>query len=253
MVILRNILLLVLAVGIASGCSSDSAWDCVKTEGTIIQETLDVPVFSKVKVHHRVQLFVAQGETQEVVLETGENMRDKISVSVTENTLEIQSDISCNFFRDYGITKVYVTTPDLEEIRHTSAYTVKSTGVLRFPELRLLSEDNSEATVTHTNGDFELELDVENLIVVANGKSNFFLSGMAERASLGLYSGDGRVEAAGLQVQHLTLFHRSSNKMVVHPRESIRGEIRSVGDVIAVHQPPVVEVETYFTGQLLFE
>ena len=41
--------------------------------------------------------------------------------------------------------------------------------------------------------------------------------------------------------------------MVVNPIESIRGEIVSVGDVIAKNRPPVVEVEELFMGRLIFE
>jgi hypothetical protein len=41
--------------------------------------------------------------------------------------------------------------------------------------------------------------------------------------------------------------------MFVNPQRSIRGEIRSGGDVIAVFRPPVVEVEEFYTGRLIFE
>jgi hypothetical protein len=61
------------------------------------------------------------------------------------------------------------------------------------------------------------------------------------------------VEAANFEVQNLNIYHRSSNKMIVNPQQSIRGEIRSVGDVIAVFQPLVVEVEQFYTGRLIFE
>lgn len=40
--------------------------------------------------------------------------------------------------------------------------------------------------------------------------------------------------------------------MVVNPQQSIIGQIVSTGDVIAINQPPNVEVEVLFTGQLIF-
>jgi hypothetical protein len=39
----------------------------------------------------------------------------------------------------------------------------------------------------------------------------------------------------------------------VNPQNKIAGEIRGTGDVIAVNEPPVVEVEQFFTGQLIFQ
>lgn len=234
------------------GCDTEG-WDCIKTSGDIIEEEIVVPAFTEITVFHRVQLFIQQGSEQKVVLETGENLRKNIKVSVQDNRLILENDASCNLFRDYEITKVFVTTPYLTTIRNSSGSTVKSIGTLHFPELTLRSEDTSSDTVTHTNGSYELQLDVDNFTIVSNGIANFFISGSATDANIGLYSGDSRFEGASFVVQDLNFFHRSSNKMIVNPQQSLKGEIRSTGDVISVNQPPVVEVETFYTGQLIFE
>jgi hypothetical protein len=236
-----------------TACDSDSAWDCVKAAGTIVQEEITLETFEKLDVRHRVQLIVKQGDEQMVILETGENLRSKITLKVVDGVLRIDNGNSCNLVRDYGITKVYVTSPNITQIRNGSGLPVLSDGELTFPSLTLLSEDTAVEEDIHTVGDFKLLLDVQSLSIVANGKSNFFLSGQAENAFIGLYSGDGRVEAANFIVQDLNIYHRSSNKMYVSPRQSIRGEIRGVGNVIAVFQPPVVEVEEFYTGRLIFE
>lgn len=236
-----------------TSCDSDSAWECIKAAGTIIQEEIVFESFDKLDVRHRVQLIVKQGVEQKVILETGENLRGKITLNVTDGVLRIDNGNSCNLVRDYGISKVYVTSPNITQIRNGSGLPVLSEGVLAFPSLALISEDTAVEGDIHTVGDFNLQLDVQNFSIVANGKSNFFLSGTAETAFIGLYSGDGRVEAAEFEIQDLNIYHRSTNKMIVNPRQSIRGEIRSLGDVIAVFQPPVVEVEQFYTGRLIFE
>jgi hypothetical protein len=250
---MNRILIFLFLLFVFTSCDSDSAWDCVKAAGTIVQEEITLEPFEKLDVRHRVQLIVKHGEEQKVILETGENLRSNISLSVIDGVLRVDNSASCNLVRDYGITKVYVTSPNITQIRNGSGLPVLSEGVLAFPSLALLSEDTAVEGTIHTVGDFELQLNVQSLSIVANGKSNFFLSGQAETAFIGLYSGDGRVEAANFEVQDLNIYHRSSNKMIVNPRQSIRGEIRSVGDVIAVFQPPVVEVEEFYTGRLIFE
>jgi len=234
-------------------CDSDSAWDCVKTTGAITQQEITLNSFQKIDVRHRVQLVVKQGNEQQVVLETGENLRGKISLNVANGELRIDNENSCNLLRDYGITKLFVTSPNITHIRNGSGLPVLSDGVLHYTSLNLISEDTALEDDIHTVGDFELQLDVENLNIVANGKSNFFLSGQAERATIGLYGGDGRVEAVNLIVQDLTVFHRSSNKMIVNPQQSIIGEIRGVGDIFSHNVPPVVEVEEFYTGKLIFQ
>ncbi|MBT3871834.1 MAG: hypothetical protein HOF75_04330 [Flavobacteriaceae bacterium] len=63
--------------------------------------------------------------------------------------------------------------------------------------------------------------------------SNFLLTGSAVKAQIGSYSDNSIVEAADFLIQDLIVFHRSTNKIIVNPRVSIIGEIRSLGDVIS--------------------
>lgn len=236
-----------------TGCDSDTAWDCVKASGTIYQEEIIIEMFTKIDVRHRVQLIVEQGDKQKVVLETGENLRKKIHFSVADGRLLIEDDNKCNLFRDYGITKVYVTSPDITEIRNGSGLTVESRGVLRFPNLALLSDDTFNDEDYHTDGNFILNVETENFSITANGISNYYISGSAVNANIGLYSGAGRFEGANFTVQNVRVFHRSSNKIIVNPQESLSGEIRSTGNLISVNRPPVVNVEQYYTGRLIFQ
>jgi hypothetical protein len=40
--------------------------------------------------------------------------------------------------------------------------------------------------------------------------------------------------------------------MEVNPQQSLTGEIRGIGDVISTQTPVVVDIEQFYTGQLLF-
>jgi hypothetical protein len=91
------------------------------------------------------------------------------------------------------------------------------------------------------------------LNIVANGFSDFFLTGTAVKAEIALYSGNSRVEAADLLIHDLMVFHRSTNKIIVNPQMSIIGEIRSLGDVISKNKPPLIDVIEYYTGRLIFD
>ncbi|MDC8001057.1 DUF2807 domain-containing protein [Aequorivita todarodis] len=236
-----------------AGCSSDSGWDCIQTAGEVVQKERSVQPFTKILVWERIKLYIQQGNEQKVVVETGENLMNDIAVSVTNGKLEIHNNNSCNLLRDYGLTKVYITSPNITEIRSSTGLPVESIGVLRFPSLSLASEDQQNEDQYHIDGDFKLNLEVENLNIVANGLSKFYLSGSATNASFGLYAGDCRVYAEDLIVQKLTVYHRSTGPMVVNPQLSIKGKIVSLGDVISKNRPPVVEVEELYRGKLIFE
>lgn len=235
------------------GCSSDKGWDCIQTAGTIVQTEVSVPEFTKILVWERTKLYIQQGDVQKVMVETGENLMSDIEVTVTDGLLEIHNYNACNLVRDYGITKVYVTTPKLTDIRSSSGLTVESVGVLRFLNLSLISEDSQIEDQYHVDGDFKLSLEVENLTVTANGLSKFYLEGSATNAVMGLYSGDCRIYSEDLIVQNLTLYQRSTGPMVVNPQQSIKGKIVGLGNVISKTRPSIVEVEELYRGRLIFE
>ncbi len=235
------------------GCNSDSGWDCIQTSGAIVEKEVSMPPFTKILVWERTKLFIQQGDEQKVVIETGENLMDDIKVFVTNGKLEIHNNNNCNFTRDYGLTKVYITSPNITEIRSSTGLPVESIGVLRYPSLVLLSEDRQNEDQYHIDGDFKLNLEVEYLNIVANGLSNFYLSGSATNASFGLYAGDCRIYSEDLIIQKLNFYHRSTGTMVVNPQEFIKGKIVSLGNVISKTRPPIIEVEELYRGRLIFE
>lgn len=234
-------------------CDSENGSDCFKKEGAIVSKEIDVAPFTEIIVFERVQLFIEEGPVQKVIIESGENLIDDVEVKVEGNHLALTDNNNCNFIRDYHITKVYVTSPNITKIRNSSSLEITSIGVLTYPELELLSENYENEDLYRTDGDFNLSLNVNIVSVASNGHSTFRLNGTANKADFGLYAGNTRILAENLTVNKLYLFHRSSSPMVVSPIESIHGEIFSVGDVLAKNRPPIIEVEELFTGRLIFE
>lgn len=235
-------------------CNSEYVWDCIQESGPIIEKEFETTVFKKIQVWDRVQLFVSQGAEQNIRVTTGENLMNEIQVKVEDSILTISDRNSCNWVRDYALTKVYVTTPNIDEIRNSSGFTVENIGPLVFEELNLVSEDPDGDGVYHRDGDFRLnELDIQRLRIYGNGVAKFYLTGKANVAFFGALDGDVRIEAGALEVRHFYFFHRSTNKMIVNPINLIVGTITSLGDVIAKNRPPVVEVEQRYTGKLIFE
>lgn len=244
-------ILLLLSLTVLVACSSENAWDCLKTAGNSLIQEMAVPEFDKILVWDGIELIIEQGTEHKVKIQTGENLLTKINVSVSDGQLQISQDLSCNFFRDYPDVSVTVTTPDLKEIRSSTGYGIHSKGILKFDSLHLYSEDT--AGDYHNSGDFNLTLDVHELFVVANGNSAFYLKGKVAKSNFGLYSGDCRIYAEDLIIGDLEFFHRSTGVIVVNPQHSLKGKIVSLGDVISKNRPPIVEVETLFRGKLIFD
>ena len=148
---------------------------------------------------------------------------------------------------------MFVTSPNISEIRNGSGLPVRSQGVLTYSSLKLLSEDFNQEGEVNTNGDFQLEVDCNTLRVEVNNLSSSFISGEVNNLIVKYYSGDARFEGRNLIAQDVDIFQRSSNDMIINVQQSLIGEIRGTGDVILVNTPPVIDVEQFYTGQLIFE
>ncbi|WP_296314091.1 head GIN domain-containing protein [Winogradskyella sp. UBA3174] len=232
-------------------CNSEDAGDCFQTAGSIIQETVDIPSFERILVNRDIELIIKEAPEYKVTIQTGENLINDVEVNVIGNQLVLTDNNSCNYVRDFGITKVYVEAPNLIEIRTSSQYEISSDGILNYDMLSLFSEDfngGSEFTV----GDFRLSVASENITISSNNISIFYIDGSVENLFVGFFSGSGRFEGENLIAQNVDVFHRSSNDMVVNPVQSITGELRGTGDLLSVNQPPLVDVERFYIGQLIF-
>ncbi len=238
---------------IVLGCDAEDAPGCFKKAGTITSEVVEVAAFEEIIVYERVKLFIRQGPVHKVEIETGENLRKDVSVIVENNRLSIRNENSCNLVRDYEITRVTVTMPDLTWLQNSSGSAIESIGVLELEDLWLRSVNQERDLSIHTDGDFILELDVENLRITNDNISNYFLSGKVENFNAFFAAGDARLEAGDLIVQNYDIFHRGTNKMIINPQKSLQGEIRSTGDVISKNLPPTVRVKEFYTGRLIFE
>ncbi len=252
---MKKIIVILVGITMMSGCNSENAWDCFQSSGELVQQEFELNQFKKIIVWNRVQLFVSYGYEQKVVIESGENLFNEVLVRVEDSILKVSDRNSCNYNRDYGITKVFVTTNvDSLEIRNSSGLPVVGQGQINFKKLTLVSEDREQEGEFHIDGDFIFDdLNVTQLEILANGLSKFYLKGKTNSANFGLFDGDARIEAAELEINYLNLFHRSTNKMIVNPINLIQGKIVGLGDVISVNHPPQVNVEELFTGKLIFQ
>ncbi len=233
-------------------CNSENANNCFQKAGAIIQTEVEVATFDKVTVHERIELIITQGNLQKVIVETGENLLNDISVEVINNELILKNFNTCNFIREYDLTKVYITSPNLTTIRNASEYNVSSNGVLTYPSLYLRS--SGEKSDYLSIGDWHLTIKNENLRIWSNGIANFYLEGTTNNLDLSFSDGDTRFEGKEFVAQHVKVRQVSSNNMLIFPVQSLTGSIHSTGNVISFNKPTTVEVEELSDyGKLIFK
>ncbi|MGY0393419.1 head GIN domain-containing protein [Bizionia sp. KMM 8389] len=241
-----------LVVIIISSCSTENANDCFQTTGHIVQESVPVESFDRIVVFKDVTLILKEAAEYSVVVETGANLMNDVEVVVADNQLQISDYNTCNLVRDYGVTKVYVSAPNITEIRSSTQFEIQSDGVLNYPNLALISE-NFNMPEALTVGDFKLNVNTHNLTVSSNNLSSYFMSGTVENLNVRFYSGIGRFEGRHLTAQKVHVYHRGGNDVVVNPIQELKGDLYGTGNLLSVNRPPLVEVEQHYQGGLIFE
>ena len=154
---MKKIIYIVIVI-IVFACDSENAGDCFQKTGSIIKEEVSLSSFDKILVNRDIELIIKEGPEQKVVIETGENLLNDVTAIVVDGKLTLTDNNTCNYVRDYGVTKVYVTAPNIKEIRSSTQYDVRSDGVLTYSTLTVLAEDFG-LPESVTSGNFILEID----------------------------------------------------------------------------------------------
>jgi hypothetical protein len=245
--------LLLILVGSTVACDSEEGLNCTQTTGDIQSYEVELEAFDKVIIFERMSATIKQGPVQKVVVTTGENLFNDIELKVTDGRLEAFNNNGCNVIRDYGVTQIEITSPNLTEIRTSTGEDIVSDGILSYPNLTLLSEDDSvEEDFYNTDGDLRLQLNTQNLTIVSNNLSYFYLSGTIENADITFLEGDGRITAPDLEIQNAQIFHRGTSEWRLDVKENIAGTINGYGDVTLNSRPTNVDVDETWRGRLLY-
>ena len=246
---MKKLLALLLVLLVA--CEKPS--DCIESEGTIMTREVPVTAFTRIEVYRGIGVEITQGSEYKVVLQSGENFINNIQVVQDGNVLKIRDKSTCNWVREYGVAKVIITAPNLEEIYSKTEQDIRSVGTLNYPLLHIYANDaHGDGLPGAATGDFVLNVNTTEFTIENNNVSRFYITGQAQNASLIFWAGDGRIEAQNLEVQNMYVYSRGSNDMLVKPMQYIHGSIVSTGNVVLFHTPPTIDVQQTYQGQLLF-
>ncbi|CAM3957661.1 MULTISPECIES: head GIN domain-containing protein [Flavobacterium] len=240
---------LVLLLFIVTSCGISE--DCFKGNGNRVSQSFPLEDFTKVKVYSGVGLVIKEGPNYEVRVETSDNIIDDLDVKVVDDMLIVKDNSTCNITRDYGLTIIYVTAPNLIEIHSKTEQDIISDGVLGFPELKFVSIDLSDGAGT---GDFYLTVNCINLFIESNNVSNFYMDGFSQNLNVSFYWGIGKFNAEELFIsENLFINHKGSNDIILYPLKSIYGDIYGVGNIIIKNRPLEEGVFQHYTGRVIHD
>lgn len=249
---MKNYIYIILVI-LLCACNGENVPDCFQNSGDVVVKEFPVSEFTKITVFEHVEMILKEAAEHKVTVSTGEFLMDEIEVIVENGRLKLYDNNGCNLTRDYGITKITVEAPNVEEIRSSTGLPIRSEGILNYPNLILLSEDFNDPEAITRDGLFDLEVNSINLSATVNALSTMYVKGTAENLNVNFVSGDARFESRFLIAQNVTIYHRGTNDITVNPQQSLNANLVSTGDVIVVNTPPIITVQEQYSGRVIFE
>lgn len=239
-----NRLLPIIGVFIMVACNSADAPDCFKTSGGMVSRPIKLARFGSLHLQDEFQVILSEGDSQQVILFSGENIIDDISLEVNDSVLEVSNKIRCRWARDYSFPILEITHPGLSFMEIPGGSIVNSRGVLHYPAITLLSENS--------NSIINLNIDSRDLVIISNDLTNYRLAGRVDNLGVYFYAGNGRLDGADLVAKRTLITHTGTNEVIVHTTELLQGSVNATGDLIFTGQRPgLIDVELTNRGKLI--
>lgn len=243
----------VLLIIIFCACSSEKAPDCLKAAGKITQKEFDLATFDTITAYDKIKVVIKEAPTQRIVLETGEHLMADVSIVNESGNLMLKNANTCNMFREFDVTTVYVETPSLHTVKNCSGASIVSDGVLSYDTLNLVSENYNKIGEYRVDGTFDMNVSCNNLNLIINNLCTTTLKGDVTNLNIVYADGDARFEGRNLSANNITVFHRGTNDITVTPKQSLTAKLVSTGNLILTNTPSILEVEELYKGKVIVE
>jgi hypothetical protein len=215
----KPVILSVLIVLTLSSCVING-WDTgISGNGNVVDEVRDVRDFTGVHVSSGIDVYLSEGDQFEVRVEADENLLEVIETEVRGNMLEVGTD-RVNI-RRANSKKVYVTLPELTELKISSAGDCDGQTLFHCDDLRLSIS---------SAGDLSLEVEADRINIDISSSGDARIAGSANVLDASLSSA-GDLDAWDLEARKVEVSVSSAGDARVFATEEISMSASSAGNI----------------------
>jgi hypothetical protein len=201
-----------------SGCFVDDIFDCEKGTGGTVSEEFNLKSFDRIKLNCPAVVYLSQGDSQEVIVEGQQNIINLLDRDVKNGKWEIEFD---RCVKNYERLYVYITVPDIEEIRIAGSGEVES--------MHTLIVENLDLKISGS-GTMDLSVICNSIDGSISGSGNMHLEGEADYLDF-LISGSGDLSAFNLFTLVTEVTISGSGDARVNVEDVLKVRISGSGDV----------------------
>jgi len=179
-----------------------------------------------------VDVYIKQGNTQEVRIEAGNNLVSLIQTRVDSGILHISNGNLCNWARSYkrGTISVYITVPTLRYIWHFGSGLVKASDTITCDTLDIWAHQSGDVDFTVNTNVFYANMHTT-ADMTLHGKSNL----------LGIYhTGEGYLHCEDLQALYAWAHTKTSGNEYLNASIDLSVTIDWEGNIYYTGNPSLL-------------
>jgi len=205
---------------------SISCFDCIDGDGNVIQKTLDVPAFSKIKLNGDANISLTADTSALLVIRGEKNILDEYRVEVVNKTLVIKSE---HCLRSHEQVTLQIPYTELESVVINGSGSVYANETVKANSLDLK---------INGSGDFELPVEVQDLSGTISGSGDITLKGSAVNQEYTI-NGSGNIETSGLSSGQCQVTVNGSGDCSVWVTGNLKVKVHGSGDVYYKGNPAI--------------
>jgi hypothetical protein len=206
--------------------------DGVDGNGKVVKENREVKSFTALKVGGAFDVYLTQGDKEELIVEADENLMNLITTTVRGNTLIINTKKN---IRDADELNLYITFKELEKMDFSGAVEVESDGKLTFDRLLIKGSGASE---------IDLKLTANKLECNFSGASEIDLTGQADYCSMKC-SGASELDAEDFVVKEYNIEITGAGEGVINCTDILNASVSGAASIRYYGDP---KVDTHISG-----
>lgn len=198
-----------------------------KGEGPVVKKSLNISSFDGFTLTTTGTVYLRQGSTQSVEVETHQNLIDILETSVSNKHWKIKFNKSV---RNYDKLVFYITVPTLTAANISgSGDIIAETAFTGLGDLRVAISGS---------GDIKMNAQAQNITSKISGSGDIALKGKANNMEIGI-SGSGDVSAYDMIVENCKISISGSGDVKVHANEELYVRSSGSGDVFYKGRPRI--------------
>jgi hypothetical protein len=235
----RLILISACVIVLTNSCyfGDDDFFGCVKGDGDVRSEEFHLPTITGVKLRGIGEVIVRRGDTQEVIVETDDNLIEYLDTDINGGVWDIDFD---RCVRNVTRLTVYITVPEIEKLIISGSGSIVGEDAF--------TGDDLETSVSGS-GNIEFDFTGNTVDASVSGSGNIDLFGSADFMDVNI-SGSGDVRAFDLFTQECDVHISGSGDVRVNVEDFLKVRISGSGDVLYLGHP-TLDVDITGSGSVI--